>query len=352
MKKFTILESLRGFAAIYVATGHWIIEKSKLPSYITLFFKFGQEAVIIFFILSGFVIFYSHNKSKDKSIGNYFIKRFRRIYFPLFCAFIVSFVFVNEKFVLKELIGNLLMLQDFVSGKPGNFVQPFLGNRPLWSLSYEWVFYLIFPFVFPVIEHNKHRVHIIGIFSLINLIIYILFPNHIFLVLSYFMIWWTGLEMGEYFFGDSSKFQYKTLMSYYVAFLIILSFTSYVHHKTDKNMLIGYYPYLLVRHFGFAFICLVLTIYATSITKKIIGVISWFSVISPISYGIYILHYPLWVQTSFGLPSVLEIPIKIILLMGLAYLIEIILQPLANKLISTNPVFKPKVLIEAIIEKN
>ena len=341
MKKFTILESLRGFAAIYVAIGHWLTESKKAPGYINLFFRFGQEAVIIFFILSGLVIFYSHSKARDKSVESYFIKRFRRIYFPLICAMIVSFVFVNKSFIFKDFIGNLFMLQDFGSGKPGNIVQPFLGNLPLWSLSYEWVFYIIFPFVFPVIEYNRHTVHLVGIFCMINLIIYILYPNHIFLVLSYFLIWWTGLELGEYFFGVSGKFQHKALIGYYIIFLLILSVKCYLFYKTDKDLIIGYYPYLLVRHFGFAFICLILTIYATSVTKRFIGILRPFSHISPVSYGIYILHYPLWVQTSFAMPPYLQIPLKIVLLFGLAYIIEVVLQPKVNKLLTLN-LFKAK----------
>jgi peptidoglycan/LPS O-acetylase OafA/YrhL len=195
--KINALESLRGFASIYVAIGHWILWNRVNPIFDSLF-KFGIEAVTTFFLLSGFVIFYSTAKSKTNSVRDYLIRRFRRIYFPFLCALIISVIILYAtKVSLTELIGNLLMLQDN-SRIPGNIVNPFMGNQPLWSLSYEWTFYLIFPLIYPFIKNKEGRVHYIGIFSLLSLIAYLIFPNHLLFVFAYFFIWWTGLELGEY----------------------------------------------------------------------------------------------------------------------------------------------------------
>jgi len=332
MNKLTKLESLRGFAAIYVAMGHFLLKMPHIPSVINYMFRFGQEAVIIFFILSGFVIFYSYEKGKEKTLTIYFVKRFRRIYFPFICAIILSIVLVSSTFSVKELLGNLFMLQDFGTGKPGNIVNSFLGNLPLWSLSYEWVFYIIFPFIYPLIRNYKWRVHVVGVFCIISLILYIFFPNHLLLVLSYFIIWWTGLEICDYFFFNKIKIHHQTLVFYYIVILAILLFNCFVFHKTVKHIEPGFYPYVLVRHFGFAFICLFFTIYFNTFTKWFVGLLRPFSVIAPISYGIYILHYPILLQSHFNIPFYLEILAKFILLFGLAYLIEVVLQPKLNKL--------------------
>jgi peptidoglycan/LPS O-acetylase OafA/YrhL len=334
MKKLTLLESLRGFASVYVALGHWLFNFSGVPAYLSLPFRFGQEAVIIFFILSGVVIFYSYEKGSDKTLKTYFIKRGRRIFFPLIFALAVSIIFVSRHFSLKELAGNLLMLQDFGLAKPGNIVNPFLGNLPLWSLSYEWTFYLIFPFMYPVIKTHHSRVHIVGLFSVINLIAYILFPNHLFLTFSYFLIWWTGLELGEYFFGVREKFQHKILLFYYLLITGILSITCVHFYVLTHSTRMGLYPLLLLRHFGFAFLCFACAMYLTPVTKVIVKVLMPFSAIAPISYGIYILHYPICVQTHFDVPIFAEIIIKIALVLGLAYIIEVKLQPLVNKLLT------------------
>jgi len=334
MKKLTHLESLRGFASIYVAIGHWILSNKNAPASLSALFRFGQEAVIIFFILSGFVIFLSYAKSKDHSLRTYFIRRARRIYFPFICAIVISIVVVSHIFPIKQLAGNILMLQDFSTGKPGVDVAPFLGNAPLWSLSYEWTFYLLFPFLFPILQNNKDRVHYIGIFSLINLIIYILFPNHIFLVLSYFFIWWSGLELGEYFLGSQNKAHAQKLVLYYALILITLGVTCLISYGDNKHISLGVYPYLILRHFAFAFVCVALTIFATKFTKQLVGIFKPFAKIAPISYGIYVIHYPILVQLSLNLNPVLEAIIKIAAVLGLAYLIEMILQPRINKLIN------------------
>jgi len=80
------LEAVRGIAALYVLLYHTSNNYLGLNHAIwALPFRFGLEAVLVFFVLSGFVISYSHPGSVDKadSFRNYFIKRLRRIY-PIF----------------------------------------------------------------------------------------------------------------------------------------------------------------------------------------------------------------------------------------------------------------------------
>jgi len=333
MNKIIKLESLRGFAGLYVTLAHLILRLRFVPDYVKLLFRFGQEAVILFFVLSGFVIYLNYEKGKEKPLSLYFIKRFRRIYFPFICAILISIILVRPSFSLKELIGNLLMLQDFRRGKPGNLINPFLGNIPLWSLSYEWTFYLIFPFILPAIQKSKLRVHFIGVFSTINLIIYILFPNHLPLVLAYFLIWWTGLEMCDWFLGNSDKSNQKALIFYHLIMVLILIIDCIIFYKIRKNINTGYYPYVVLRHFGFSLLCLFLYLYLYRLTNYIVGFLRPFSIIAPISYGIYVLNYPILIQANFNLPYYLEILVKFILLFGLAFLIEVVLQPQVNKVI-------------------
>jgi peptidoglycan/LPS O-acetylase OafA/YrhL len=91
--KFLKLEALRGFAAFYVFVAHLVV--SKVPEkyeIVKLPFLFGQEAVMVFFLLSGFVIFYSTDKHKDKSFGSYFLRRWNRIYPIFLLAMLVAFI--------------------------------------------------------------------------------------------------------------------------------------------------------------------------------------------------------------------------------------------------------------------
>ena len=150
MKKIKKLDTVRAFAAMYVFLAHAFLPILK-DSPLSIFFRFGQEAVMLFFLLSGFVIHISYSRNPNIKFREYFVKRFRRIYFPIFCSYFISgiiYYYQNNTldFSYYQLIGNLLMLQDNEL-KPGNWFVPLFDNGPLWSLSYEWWFYMLF-FIF------------------------------------------------------------------------------------------------------------------------------------------------------------------------------------------------------------
>jgi peptidoglycan/LPS O-acetylase OafA/YrhL len=77
------LDVIRGFAAVYVVLYHFFGQVKLLPNIVEkVIFSFGQEAVILFFLLSGFVIYVFVERSSKITFSSYFIKRFIRIYFP------------------------------------------------------------------------------------------------------------------------------------------------------------------------------------------------------------------------------------------------------------------------------
>ena len=79
MHKLHGLECLRGFAAIYVLLGHLLLSCLQVQHPAVRFIlQFGQEAVMIFFLLSGFVIFWSLRA--ETTFHQYFLQRARRIY--------------------------------------------------------------------------------------------------------------------------------------------------------------------------------------------------------------------------------------------------------------------------------
>ena len=94
--KLQKLEMLRGFAALYVFATHFVPARvlSK-ESGMGFVFRFGQEAVMLFFLLSGFVIYYSTAKQGDKSFRPYFARRLRRIYPIYLIALALSFASVT-----------------------------------------------------------------------------------------------------------------------------------------------------------------------------------------------------------------------------------------------------------------
>lgn len=118
------LEALRGFAALYVVLFHVLPQEILLYGVnVGLLFRFGPEAVIVFFVLSGFVIKYTFERSADKSFKYYFIRRFIRLYIPLFFIYVLGYLlkcYNAGELASPEwgtLLGNLFMLKDVISQK-------------------------------------------------------------------------------------------------------------------------------------------------------------------------------------------------------------------------------------------
>ncbi len=121
-------------------------------------FLSSEIAVKSFFVVSGFLIFMSHENSRD--IRSYFAKRIKRIY-PAY-LFIVTIcaalgaVFSTQTWsgyfslpVLKYLAANLLFLNFLQPSLPGLFEHNPLQavNGALWTLKIEVMFYLSVPLI-------------------------------------------------------------------------------------------------------------------------------------------------------------------------------------------------------------
>ena len=271
--KLEKLEAIRGFTAVYVVFYH-LFSRHRLVIYdidLTALFYLGHEAVILFFILSGFVIYYAYEKSVNKSFKWYFLKRFFRIYIPLLLVFISHYLLecaYSRQFNVLDwwnLTGNLLMLQDVTSIKPNALFEPFLDNIPLWSLSYEWWFYLIF-YLFQNTFKKKASiiVYILGVLATIS---YIPYPNFLNRELMYLVIWWVGADMAQRYF-KGQDISLKTLKLPLLMLSIcgcILFLNIVIKHKINDikhglHGVIGFSPWLEFRHFSFALVAILVAI--------------------------------------------------------------------------------------------
>lgn len=340
--KLAALESVRGLSTLYVVAGHWVLHHFSNPG-TKAFFALGQEAVISFFLLSGFVIHYSWEKGKESSLYNYFIKRFRRIYFPFAMALLVTFLLVRpDVFPWRELAGNLLMLQDFGAGKPGNIVDGFLGNTPLWSLSYETSFYLFFPFAYRALKSSRNRVDVIGITALVFMGLYMLLPNHLLLMPAYFLIWWVGLELSGWLLFTGQTVHLKKCLRYLALMLVLIGAVAWRQGGLSGHLQPGVYPLLFVRHFGAAGAFILILMAWRKLRFAGLRLIDAFAVVAPISYSLYVLHYPVLVQWDFAVASpVLTAVIHGAVLVAACILVEIYLQPKVNKLLRTRKTARP-----------
>ncbi|THF63125.1 acyltransferase [Pseudothauera nasutitermitis] len=156
---FDTLDALRGCAALVVALAHGLhifVEPAapdlKINTYIA---GFAQASVMVFFVLSGFLIGTSiqnniKNNSRAFSLAQYARSRALRIYPPLLLATLLtvliieaSWAFVPKEFATRafqttyqQIFGSLFFLNGFFT--PGVRI-----NGPLWSLSIEVWYYAV-----------------------------------------------------------------------------------------------------------------------------------------------------------------------------------------------------------------
>jgi len=346
MNKLLKLEALRGFAALYVVFHHTITESFFVGGInLALLFRFGQEAVILFFVLSGFVIELSFQKGKDKSFTLYFFKRFLRIFIPLIMVFLLNYLLIYIKNGATpingyNLLGNLFMLQDVAGLKLNVITPPFLGNTPLWSLSYEWWFYMLFFLLITLIKKRISLwVYAIGILCAVSYIFYPFFLNRL---LMYLTIWWLGVDLAKIYMSDE-EINFKSMKTGLIAIcicIIVLSINVYINQHSWSARLktpisIGISPWLEVRHFGFALVAVCISL----LWKKLKWVgfkytFGFFEPLAKISFGIYISHWFLISHANYldFIPNlIVRLILYSIICILFAYFIERVLYTKINK---------------------
>ena len=175
MKRFTVLDSFRGIAALMVAIYHLhvvgFITDMALVKNSYLFVEF-------FFVLSGFVICYSYEKKikKASDLKLFMKKRLARLW-PLhifmtflFIPFAVANIFFNvdlgDRFSLSSFISNLFLVQAL------NVNNGVTWNIPAWSISVEFYTYFVFGvFTFLMGELKKSKLVIYCVLSFVSVII-------------------------------------------------------------------------------------------------------------------------------------------------------------------------------------
>lgn len=320
--KLVFLESLRGLAALYVVIHHarWFLWAgyskgylkhpeefniwNKILMYSFSFFVYGHEMVIFFFILSGFVIhlkyakaLYNNNLKFD--LLYYLKKRFIRIYPPLVFAILFTFIIdsigkyhlfpiysvntpfkiVKDNFTLATLIGNCLFLMN-------TYVDTWGSDFALWSLKFEWWFYMLYPVFFLIVRKSIFLAFLI--ITVLYALSYFpgLWPNKLLQsVFSSMIIWWLGVILADIYVG-----RIKINMKYLIPFLFIIPLI----------LLLKFTFMTAVQDFlwGLGFLgglAVLFTVSKKGISLKILNKFSW---LGGFSYSLYLTHMPILVFMS------------------------------------------------------
>jgi peptidoglycan/LPS O-acetylase OafA/YrhL len=159
MRKIHTLTGLRFLAAFYVFTFHLNMPHRTpltwLPRWTQTIVEQGFLGVALFFVLSGFVLTYSHLKdfpSADILGVDYWLrflyKRLARIY-PVFLAGLLALLLLNLRLHNVPSIWMILMSATFTQTYFSSIAMLWYDGGA-WSVANEWFFYLLFPLILPV----------------------------------------------------------------------------------------------------------------------------------------------------------------------------------------------------------
>jgi peptidoglycan/LPS O-acetylase OafA/YrhL len=160
--RFRSLDSLRGIAALIVVVHHLalVLPQATQDEFAAITLPLvlsGRFAVMVFFVLSGFVLALPYFDDKDVPYVQYIVRRFCRVYIPFAFAVVVSGVccaliggpympmfskWINE-FWAAPVTGQLIAQQLLMTGSDG--LKSISLDPPIWSLIVEMRISILFP---------------------------------------------------------------------------------------------------------------------------------------------------------------------------------------------------------------
>lgn len=155
-KRIESIDGLRGIAMLMVLLYHvhaWLPGLAALPSWYLFPISLGFSGVDLFFVLSGFSLYYAwmrqEQQTKSVHIRKYYWRRFWRIYPPYIIAFFIPLIpemWSAPLSAIKEAIWHILLIHNYSETY-------FYGvNGPLWSIAVEAQFYVLFPIIVLLIK--------------------------------------------------------------------------------------------------------------------------------------------------------------------------------------------------------
>ncbi|MBW4890089.1 acyltransferase [Mucilaginibacter sp. HMF5004] len=320
--RFLYLDALRGIAAMIVVLHHFLFiynnefgHQFKAPQ----IFEHGYFGVELFFLISGFVIFYT--LSKTTSIKDFLLKRAIRLYPTFWICLIITFCLItifplspSRNTNIKEALVSLTMFNGLFKIKS---VDP-----SYWTLLVEWFFYLVMAtsmFFFKT-KQNAFYYFLWAWLLLIlfyNLVHKIPFAGAVF-NLRYGSFFISGICFYHIYISKQQVIKYWMLLLFsFIVGIIALSDLNYV----TIALTIVYLVFLLTIHFQFKFL-----------SGKV------FIFFGEISYALYLIHQNVGFiimqkLEHFGIVSFWKVIITLAIVIGLATLITRKLEkPISVKL--------------------
>ena len=301
-------------------------------------FGSGNLAVSYFFVLSGFVLYLAHEHGPIEYWG-YLKRRIARIFPLYYFAMLLTILVVwldgpLPANITQQILYSALMIQAYIPSYALTL------NLPAWSISVELFFYLIFPFLLRL--EKKHFL----LFASVGTIIFVMSQI---LHLSYYeqrhqlpdnivdpLFFSPAIHISQFMVGMAGGWVYKQMQNrpmiiWYVPVMFFVATVLVIAFRPDN---ISYHVGLIAPLFA-------LLIISVARSKATVLNLPGFVFLGEISYGIYILQYPVFrslqlIDQRFLLlsPGMFFFASLIILLITSAvlhYVIERPVQKLVNR---------------------
>jgi peptidoglycan/LPS O-acetylase OafA/YrhL len=354
MKKNTnFIYLLRFIAALFVVFSHYSPLRNSLINN-------GGEAVSFFFLLSGFILVIAYEKQINEnnfSVISFYVKRIARIYplylFALFLTLIYHFSIENNHSHLSlKLPFELFMVQTWLY--PGSI------NYPAWSISCELFFYLLFPiYIFKLKALKINYALLMALILIVFTLSMSYFLDHLSFLTSKndlkggYLYQHPFVRFPVFFLGNVLGFMYlknvEIPKKYLVGMLILGSIC--IALWTLQPVAFG----LSIKQLGLLFIytSLIFSLLQNETRANKYFTNKVFILLGEISYGVYLLQYPVSSFIFFyahNLSVVNQFVIYLIVLLLLSYFVyKYFEKPFRIKIVNTYSNFlrnKNNVLIQ------
>jgi peptidoglycan/LPS O-acetylase OafA/YrhL len=316
------LDGLRGLAALYVVIFHarWLMWEgftegysrhpelyslpAKLVAYGSLLFYYGHQAVIFFFVLSGFVIHlrYARQLQADPAsrfdFSPYLWRRVRRLYPVLIGALVLTFLLdsigqgagfhIYEGRTIYQLINDVHPAFDLNRLLNGIALVPAApewgSNLPLWSLRLEWAFYLIYPLLWFIFRRSTlWATVLLALLCGLSYVVGVWPLEALRRVAASMIIWWLGALLAEAYIGrlrlNLSRVGLLSLL------LLVLPFSVEPFFKMDET--------LRDVLWGLAFMGLIAALLTWARVAWLRRGLERLRALGSFSYTLYAIHFPI-----------------------------------------------------------
>ena len=168
------LDALRGLAAFVVVWHHFrLCFVVGEPRWWLRPFFAGRSAVVLFFVLSGYVLALPYWRGAQPTYGIYLLRRFTRIYIPYAAAAVLALLAASQLLYSKLPLSPWFYRTWQTALTPQVIAEQFFTipgtgevNTAFWSLRYEMELSIIFPLVCWSISRLKGMASFVGALAL------------------------------------------------------------------------------------------------------------------------------------------------------------------------------------------